>query len=326
MVGHSPRAVLLLLSLTGALAQVYPASADPVRELLNRRVPNLSPYIELALLPGNGDSNGNFEVLNSTSSLQNISIRGSDPNALAAGVHWYLRYVAGRHLAWNADNLDTIPLPPPRPQKRIQQGSAATWRYAWNVCTHGYTMVWWKWAWWELELDFMALSGVNLPLLFTGQEYIWTRVFKKLNLTDPELGAFFSGPAFLPWQRMGNEAGWGGPLSTAYQAQSHQLQLKILKRARDLGMVPVLPCFGGNVPAGFNRVFPKAKTRPFPPGMASPTNRCCLTRTIRRLSRWIGSATLRSAVPTLRSAVPTLRSAVPTLRSAVPPLDWQCPP
>jgi alpha-N-acetylglucosaminidase len=159
------RALLLFSVLLGE-AHASSASAVPVRDLLNRRVPNLSPYIELALLPSNTSSNGHFEVMNSTSS-QNVSIRGSDPNSFAAGVHWYLRYVAGRHIAWNADNLDTIPLPPPRPQKLIQQESAATWRYAWNVCTHGYTMVWWKWPRWELELDFMALSGVNLPLRVT---------------------------------------------------------------------------------------------------------------------------------------------------------------
>jgi hypothetical protein len=35
-----------------------------------------------------------------------------------------------------------------------------------------YTMAWWDWDRWELELDFMALQGVNLPLLFTGQECV----------------------------------------------------------------------------------------------------------------------------------------------------------
>jgi alpha-N-acetylglucosaminidase len=33
-------------------------------------------------------------------------------------------------------------------------------------------MAWWDWDRWELELDFMALQGVNLPLLFTGQECV----------------------------------------------------------------------------------------------------------------------------------------------------------
>jgi alpha-N-acetylglucosaminidase len=71
------------------------------------------------------------------------------------------------------------------------------------------------WAWWEAELDFMALSGISAPLLFTGQEYVMGQVFAKLGLTESVLSSFFSGLAFQPWQRMGNEAGWGGPLSTA---------------------------------------------------------------------------------------------------------------
>lgn len=45
-----------------------------------------------------------------------------------------------------------------------------------NVCTVSYSMAWWDWARWEEELDWMALSGINLALAFNGQEYIWTQL------------------------------------------------------------------------------------------------------------------------------------------------------
>ena len=42
-------------------------------------------------------------------------------------------------------------------------------RYHQNVCTPGYSYVWWQWADWERHIDWMALNGVTLPLAFTAQ-------------------------------------------------------------------------------------------------------------------------------------------------------------
>lgn len=44
------------------------------------------------------------------------------------------------------------------------------------MCTHSYSFVWWDWARWEWELDWMALNGINLALAWSGQEAIWQRV------------------------------------------------------------------------------------------------------------------------------------------------------
>ena len=73
------------------------------------------------------------------------------------------------------------------------------WRYSWNVCTPGYSFVWYSLADWVFMIDWMALQGVNLPLAFNGQESVFARVYKSFGLTDAELWAYFSGPAFLPW-------------------------------------------------------------------------------------------------------------------------------
>ena len=53
-------------------------------------------------------------------------------------------------------------------------------RYYQNVCTPGYTFVFWKWIDWEPHLDWMALNGINMPLAFTAQEAIWIRTYKKV--------------------------------------------------------------------------------------------------------------------------------------------------
>ena len=49
-----------------------------------------------------------------------------------------------------------------------------------------------------------------------GQEAVWQRVWAEFGLTHEDLEGFFSGPAFLAWQRMGNLRGWGGPLRQSF--------------------------------------------------------------------------------------------------------------
>lgn len=99
----------------------------------------------------------------------------------------------------------------------------------------------------------MALNSFNLVLAFNGQEAIWKRVYKKLNLTDEEIDEHMTGPAFLSWGRMGNIRGWGGPLPQSWHDHTLILQKKILGRMRELGMIPVLPAFAGLVPRAFKR-------------------------------------------------------------------------
>ena len=131
-------------------------------------------------------------------------------------------------------------------------------RYYQNVCTVSYSMAWWDWDRWQKEIDWMALNGLNLILSFTGQEYVWKTFYSSLGLTEDELNAFFSGPAFLAWQRMGNIHGWGGPLDNGWITEQSILQKKIVAQIRMFGMINVLPGFAGHVPAGLTRVYPKA--------------------------------------------------------------------
>lgn len=70
--------------------------------------------------------------------------------------------------------------------------------------TFSYTAAFWTWEDWELELDWLALRGVNLPLAWVGQEKILVEVFQEIGLTDNEITSYFSGPAFQSWNRFGN--------------------------------------------------------------------------------------------------------------------------
>ena len=119
-------------------------------------------------------------------------------------------------------------------------------------------MVWWDFERWEREIDWMALNGLNLILAFTGQEYVWKEFYTNVGLTEAEITDYFSGPAFLAWQRMGNIHGYGGPLGDDWITNQYKLQKLILARLRQFNMIPVLPGFSGIVPGGLKRVFPSA--------------------------------------------------------------------
>ncbi|XP_011498022.1 PREDICTED: alpha-N-acetylglucosaminidase [Ceratosolen solmsi marchali] len=134
----------------------------------------------------------------------------------------------------------------------------SSFRYYQNVCTAGYSSAWWQWSQWEKNIDWMALNGINLALAFHAQEAIWEKVYMKFNLTKEEARLHFGGPAFLPWSRMGNIQGWGGPLSDSWHTHTIELQHLILNRMRELGIIPVLPAFAGHVPRDFIRIFPNA--------------------------------------------------------------------
>jgi alpha-N-acetylglucosaminidase len=135
------------------------------------------------------------------------------------------------------------------------------WRYYFNYCTFSYSLAFWDWPRWEREIDWMALSGINLPLAIVGQEAVWQRVYRGMGLSDEELGDFFAGPAFLAWGWMGNLDGWGGPSPQSWIDGQAELQKKIVNRMRDYGIKPVLPAFTGHVPAALARRCPNAQCR-----------------------------------------------------------------
>jgi alpha-N-acetylglucosaminidase len=64
----------------------------------------------------------------------------------------------------------------------------------------------------------MFLNGINMALAMVGQEYVFRQMYEDLGLTREELNGFFAGPAFMPWQRMGNIQGsWALPNDTQFK-------------------------------------------------------------------------------------------------------------
>ena len=92
-----------------------------------------------------------------------------------------------------------------------------------------------------------------------GTELVWYNTLLRLGYTDTEAKAFIPGPAFTAWWLMGNLEGWGGPVSMDMMKQQAELQKKILKRMKELGIEPILQGFYGMVPHDLKNKISEAK-------------------------------------------------------------------
>ncbi|KAI7163240.1 hypothetical protein KC349_g1553 [Hortaea werneckii] len=191
-----------------------------------------------------------------------IHISGTTPIALATALRWYLTTYCHVDLWWSlGSQLHLAPAHLPPLNSTHYGSSVVPWRYHFNTVTFSYTTPWWSWEDWELELDWLALHGVNLPLAWVGYEKILMEVLVEAGLEREEVEGFLAGPAFQAWNRFGNlQSSWGGSeLSADWIEAQFELQKKIVARMVELGMTPALPAFTGFVPRGIREVYPDAR-------------------------------------------------------------------
>ncbi|KAK1331175.1 hypothetical protein QTO34_009124 [Cnephaeus nilssonii] len=166
----------LLLALAGAAAGDEAREAEAVRALLARLLgpgpaAAFSVSVERALAAESGLDT--YRLSGGGAGAQ-VRVLGSTGVAAAAGLHRYLRDFCGCHVAWSGSQLH-LPQPLPAVPEELTEATPNRYRYYQNVCTHSYSFVWWDWARWEQEIDWMALNGINLALAWSGQEAIWQR-------------------------------------------------------------------------------------------------------------------------------------------------------
>lgn len=229
------------------------AGTGGARDVLTRLIGRRADAFRLKLTPAADDSPW-YQV---TSRGGQVTIEGSSPVALSRGAYAYLKDTGLAALSWEGARADLPKTLPAFDGGRV--ASPFQHRAYMNTCTFGYTTPWWNWARWQREIDWMALHGIDMPLAMEGQEYVWRALWRASGLSDTELADYFSGPAFTPWQRMGNIEGYDAPLPAAWIDKKRDLQVRILGRMRSLGMKPILPAFAGYVPRAFADKHPEAR-------------------------------------------------------------------
>jgi alpha-N-acetylglucosaminidase len=218
-------------------------------------VPTLAAELEFELIPA-AEGNDVFEL---ESRGGKIVLRGNNGVSLASALNRYLEEFAHCNISWNCGDQLALPNPAPAVPQKIRVVSPHQFRFAYNYCTHGYTMAWWDWSRWERELDFLALKGVNLALIIQGQEQVWIDALKPFGFSTADMRQWLCLPSHQPWQYMSNVEDYGGPLPQSLIDQRLALGLKIVTRMRDLGMEPVLQGYYGIVPSDFKNRYPEAK-------------------------------------------------------------------
>lgn len=175
-------------------------------------------------------------------------IQGSSMSALTTGIGWYLNHYAHINLSWNNLTTDLKEAVLPLPEKEEKRVSSAVHRYYLNYCTFSYSMAFWEKDRWQKEIDWMALHGINMPLMLVGTDVVWKNMLEEAGYSDEEIDSFIAGPGFQAWWLMNNLEGWGGPNPDWWYERQENLCRFILERMRELGMEPVLPGYSGMLP------------------------------------------------------------------------------
>eukprot|EP00040_Diaphanoeca_grandis_P012322 m.62506 g.62506 ORF g.62506 m.62506 type:complete len:871 (+) comp23167_c0_seq2:160-2772(+) len=216
---------------------------------------------------------------NSTQSLAapKIDISATSVPSLAYGLGKYLKETCNGSLTWvktggldvpdQCKHASTLPLP--KSTRRYDR--ALKWTYYQNVVDSSYSFVWWDIDRWQIEIDWMSLTGINIGLVYTGQEKVLNDLYQQFGVNLSEASGntdFFNGPAFLSWSRGQGQAGVGGQdafvknhtgaLPSWWLDQQAALGVNQALRMRELGIVTILRGFEGNVPGQIKQKFPAA--------------------------------------------------------------------
>lgn len=247
-----------LFSIAAALSILFCSCSETDREvkaakdLTKRVIPEQSSHFKFVHLE---DSTDCFTL---ESKGDKIIIGGNNANSMAFGLNYYLKNYCLTTVSWNVNDPLYMPKTLPSVPEKVALEAKAKDRFFLNYCTYGYTMPWWGWKEWSWMIDWMALNGVTQPLNITGEEAVLMKVWEHFGLEQDEIRESFTGPPFLPWNRMMDIDRWKGPLPQKFIDRQAELQKKILERERELDMKPVLPAFNGKVPAAFARLHPEA--------------------------------------------------------------------
>ncbi len=245
---HALRRVLAPMALMAIAAAAY--AADPLQGLLSRVLPygDDASRVHFTVTERPAAAPDSFSL---TTRGGHLYVRANSRVAAAAGLHWYLQHYAHATVTWD---MPTARLPRRLPGVDGETHACRVpYRYYLNFCTHSYSMAFWDWERWQQELDWMALHGINLPLVITGFEAVWAHVlmhdYGYATLRD--VGSFVPGAVYMGWFFMNNMTAEGGPLPDSWYARRLDLARRIIERAQAYGMEVVVPGYVGMLPADF---------------------------------------------------------------------------
>ena len=217
-----------------------------VRGIVERTVG--AEYLDWFVFEISSDSAAEYDyyVLENTADGK-IRIRANNGVALASGLNYYYKYYCNVHISQETRQTkmpeSVVPI-----NGTVRKESQVQYRYAYNYCTFSYTMAFWGEKEWQDELDWLALSGVNLMLDITGYEYVWLKFLTGIGYSFLDAKDIICGSVYYAWQYMGNIEGKEAPLHNQWFADRVELARKNHRRMLALGMMPLLETYTGILP------------------------------------------------------------------------------
>ena len=177
-------------------------------------------------------------------------IEGNNGSAMAVGLNAYLKKYCGVHISQQTANV-TMPAVMPVIDGSLTGSSPYEVRYAYNYCTLSYTMPFYGYDDWQRELDYLALSGVNVILDTTATEALWVSYLQKFGYSADDAKNYVSGYAYKAWWLMGNLENYGGSVSDQWILDTLEMARQNQRFMTVLGIRPCLQGFMGTLPTTF---------------------------------------------------------------------------
>ena len=225
----------LLISSCGSQS-TQPEQPPAIVALAERVQPGLSRHFIFELTT---DTIERFEI---ESVGKKIAVRGTTLSCISAGLGWYLKYYCNSGTFWTVER-NKISLPLPTIEQKIVKQTSMPYRYYMNHCVDRYTYRYWDWQRWEKELDWMALNGANIGMLFLDRMAVMHKLAEDLGVEETYNRYYCD--EIMP--------------ATQFFYQLHEyervqldkrieLQQAIIARMRELGIEPALDGFKAIVP------------------------------------------------------------------------------
>ncbi|QKW18010.1 alpha-N-acetylglucosaminidase C-terminal domain-containing protein [Kitasatospora sp. NA04385] len=180
-----------------------------------------------------------------------ITVRGTSPATLLAGVGWYLRNVAHADIGLPGDSTAKLPATLPAVTAAFTNSAVVPHRYALNDTDNGYSGAYRSFADYQHEIDVLALHGFNEVFVTVGAEKPYFDALQQFGYSASDLQSWIPAPAHQPWWLLQNLSGFGGPVSTQLITARATIGKQVCDQLRSLGMTPVLPGYYGTVPTDF---------------------------------------------------------------------------
>lgn len=214
-----------------------------MENLISRNTPRIKDNFVIKYI----ESDNGFDCYEIYAEDKKVVLAGNNNSALAMA---YYRYLADfcNVLITNADfdisNIASTPLPEEKICHTVKQKIRARMSYEFFSLEGNFR----GFDRWEKEIDFMAMTGINVALQPIGFDGVLYRTLCEIGMKEEFCAEFSSGPAFIMRQLTGNIAATHSVNSKDYLERKIVLGRKITEREKELGIEPVLPAIMPSVP------------------------------------------------------------------------------